>query len=152
MNSKGVRIPTVTLALFSLFVLAASAYAGLAFKSPTPRNGGYETVRVESKQAFPNYGDPTSWHAIDGRYPLGKNAPVSGSFGVAYRSGSEFVFEVTMNFHGMDYLHAIVHYPDGKTPRLFVKQGVGALFKEEPIDQKWEPARLFIGFQEKRFL
>ncbi len=141
----------VAAVILQLSVLAAPVRAGhnsyVEFPSPTLRNGGHELIRIDTSPDFPVYGGK-GWYALPDVYPVAAEAAL-GNAAVAYQSGSSLVFEV-MWFHANAYLNAIVYYDDGRTPSLFIKQGQGAVFKEEPIAGRWTPERLFPGFKGQR--
>jgi hypothetical protein len=107
--------------------------------SPT----NHERLPIED-QDFPDYGDATTWRRI-GIYPIRPGSPVQGSYGVGYEDGRSLVFEVILDTHG-PYLHALVLYRDGRVPALFIKQGVGAIFRRADIPEWWKPSRLFEGY------
>jgi len=97
---------------------------------------------------FPKYGDG-SWQFIGDQYRLADGFPYFLDSGIiaAYRKNNSLIFEI---FSGLkrNYLQAIVYYPDGKTPHFFqkmnlVKEGLGVVFQERPLDLNWTPERLF---------
>jgi hypothetical protein len=112
--------------------------------------GPTESMAVPSSVDFPDYGDRRYWNRT-GTYRLAHEAPYGGSFGVVYQRQTALIVEVLLRFH-IDYLHAIIYYPDGRTPRFFQKQnlhveGLGLAFRERPIDPAWDPERLLPGFR-----
>jgi hypothetical protein len=149
MNSLGFALA------FTLFLSGAAAATSRDVETLYEFNGPTESMSVLSILAFPDYGERRHWHPA-GTYRLAREAPFDGTFGVAYQNQRAVIVEVFLRFH-IDYLHAIVYYPDGRTPRYFQKQnlgveGMGIAFRERPIDPAWVPERLFPGFDGKRHL
>jgi hypothetical protein len=115
--------------------------------------GPTEPMVVLSRVPFPDYGNRAQWQPR-GKYRLDPTAPAGGTFAVVYRGDADaIVVEVFIRFH-VDYLHALVLYPDGRRPRYFLKQrsdiGSGVVFAERPISPDWVPERLLPGFGGKR--
>ena len=111
-------------------------------KVVSPTQG--EVLFVEAV-SFPDYGADGGWRGSRA-LGLAHGAPIPGSFAIVFDRGPTVVIEVFIEMHAQ-YLHALVLYRDGQTPRLFVKQGVGAIFREEPIDPAWTPERLVPEFR-----
>jgi hypothetical protein len=118
-----------------LFLSSALAADSRSVEMLYEFQGPTESVSVLSSLDFPDYGDQRHWHRA-GTHFLAREAPFDGTFGVVYQSHRAVVVEVFLRFH-IDYLHAIVYYPDGRTPRYFQKQNLGGegiriAFRERP--------------------
>lgn len=142
-RSTAWRRTTGCLTLVALLAALSTAGADARYAEIVSPTQG-EVVLVDS-QSFPDYSVRHEWKD-GGAHRLAKGAPIAGTFGVVFDGGAAIVVEVFIEMRAR-YLHALVLYEDGRTPRLFVKQGVGAIFREEPIDPAWTPERLVPAFR-----
>ncbi len=119
----------------------------VAMTSPTVRRGGRERITVESTIPFPRYDDGT-WRTDGQVYNLAQGTPVHGTGARVYTNGASLMLEVGINVHG-EYFHQIIYYPDlaKPVPHRYTKSGVGAHFKEFPIDPSYKPEDLIVGFR-----
>ncbi|MEK7090482.1 MAG: hypothetical protein AAB930_02760 [Patescibacteria group bacterium] len=146
--------------LFGVLVVLVAAFGAEADERFTSSFG--EEIWIKSSEPLPDF-NAKDWLIIRERLHIASDAPmIKASYAIGHIRGQQLAFEVFIVFHGVNYLHKIVYYLDGRTPRMFIKRSANppdsqGLFFGEVLPngkwrpQEWPPDALFPNLKELRF-